>query len=188
MSELFVDSLARRINAMNQLWQLAVSDMTVEQVNHHERPGVLPIAFSLSHAIRGQDRTMSQYFMGQPPLWEREAWAERIGVTVDKAGSGVPVAEMEHLAFASLDAWRDYQTAVFDVTGRVLGTLDASALEEVVVSALPPGRSFLVLMYGAGQAVRKRDALEAWVYQHGLRHLGELEHARSLVGLGGLTG
>jgi hypothetical protein len=30
--------------------------------------------------------------------------------------------------------------------------------------------------------------LEVVVYHHSLRHLGELEHARALVGLGGVGG
>jgi poly(3-hydroxybutyrate) depolymerase len=35
--------------------------------------------------------------------------------------------------------------------------------------------------------IRRRNAVEAFVFQHGSRHLGELEHARALVGLGGLS-
>jgi hypothetical protein len=31
------------------------------------------------------------------------------------------------------------------------------------------------------------DAAECWLYQHGLRHMGEIELARGLVGLGGMT-
>ena len=31
------------------------------------------------------------------------------------------------------------------------------------------------------------DAIECWLYQHGLRHMGEIELARGLVGLGGMT-
>ena len=31
------------------------------------------------------------------------------------------------------------------------------------------------------------DAVECWIYQHGLRHMGEIEFARGLVGLGGMT-
>jgi hypothetical protein len=31
------------------------------------------------------------------------------------------------------------------------------------------------------------DALECWIYQHGLRHMGEIELARGLVRLGGMT-
>jgi hypothetical protein len=35
--------------------------------------------------------------------------------------------------------------------------------------------------------VRKLEVLECFVYQHGLRHMGEVEHGRALVGLGGMT-
>jgi hypothetical protein len=31
------------------------------------------------------------------------------------------------------------------------------------------------------------DAAECWIYQHGLRHMGEIELARGLVGLQGMT-
>ena len=31
------------------------------------------------------------------------------------------------------------------------------------------------------------DATECWIYQHGLRHMGEIELSRGLVGLGGMT-
>ena len=34
---------------------------------------------------------------------------------------------------------------------------------------------------------RKLDVLECFVYQHGLRHMGEIEHGRALVGLKGMT-
>ena len=38
MSDIFVASLKNRIRAMNTLWTRAVSDMTLDHVNHHERP------------------------------------------------------------------------------------------------------------------------------------------------------
>ena len=31
------------------------------------------------------------------------------------------------------------------------------------------------------------DCTECWIYQHGLRHMGEIELSRGLVGLGGMT-
>jgi len=40
---------------------------------------------------------------------------------------------------------------------------------------------------GAERGISRSDALECWIYQHGLRHMGEIEHARALVGLGGMT-
>jgi hypothetical protein len=52
---MWMESLRNRIRAMNSLWDRLVSDMTLEQVNHHERQGVLPIAFSLNHYMLGQN-------------------------------------------------------------------------------------------------------------------------------------
>jgi hypothetical protein len=31
------------------------------------------------------------------------------------------------------------------------------------------------------------DGVECWLYQHGLRHMGEIELARAFVGLQGMT-
>src|SRR5664280_3751087 len=44
-----LDSLQRRMRAMHSLYYDAVSTMELDQVNHFEREGVLPIAFSLFH-------------------------------------------------------------------------------------------------------------------------------------------
>src|SRR5438093_10656982 len=121
---MFVASLQNRIRAMNTLWQRAVSDMTLEQVNHHERAGVLPIAFSLSHSVRAQDQAISGPFLRERPLWESGEWAAaKVGVTVDRLGREETVDEMEQIRFTDLDVWRRYQTAVFERTGRVLETL-----------------------------------------------------------------
>ena len=48
-NELIIDSLQRRMKALHSLYDQALSTMTIEQVNHFEREGVLPIAFSLFH-------------------------------------------------------------------------------------------------------------------------------------------
>jgi hypothetical protein len=37
------------------------------------------------------------------------------------------------------------------------------------------------------QGITVLDGFECWLYQHGLRHMGEIELARGLVGLGGMT-
>ena len=43
------DSLLRRMRTMHGLYHQAVDTMDLEHVNHFEREGVLPIAFSLFH-------------------------------------------------------------------------------------------------------------------------------------------
>ena len=48
-TELILDSLQRRMRALHSLYADAVTTMDVDQVNHFERDGVVPIAFSLFH-------------------------------------------------------------------------------------------------------------------------------------------
>jgi hypothetical protein len=109
------DSLRRRMRAMHSLYADAVATMTLDHVNHFEREGVLPIAFSLFHYTNMQDVSFA-VISGEPVLWDT-------------------------------------------YSARVAG---------------PEGITVL-------------DALECWIYQHGLRHMGEIELARGLVGLGGMT-
>jgi hypothetical protein len=189
MSEMFVTSLRNRIRAMNALWERAVADMTLEHVNHHERDGVLPIAFSLSHYIRAQDQSVSRVFLGEPEAWHAGGWTAKVGVTVDRLGREESVEEMERIRFADFDAWRDYQALVVARTSGVLDGLTEERLAEAVLPQLPPNMQqiFCAIVIGPGAPLRRLDVLECFVYQHGLRHMGEIEHARALVGLRGMT-
>jgi hypothetical protein len=189
MSDVFLESLRNRVRAMNSLWERAAADMTLAQVNHQERAGVLPIAFSLNHFIRAQDQSISRPFLGEAPLWEQGGWAAKVGVNVDKFGLGETVEEMEALRFADLDAWRAYQTDVISRTSRVVAGVTEADLLQVLAPKLPPSLedSFCAAVIGREAPLRKLEVIECFIYQHGLRHMGEIEHARALVGLGGLT-
>jgi len=189
MSEMFVNSLRNRIRAMNALWERAVSDMTLGQVNHHERAGVLPIAFSLSHYIRAQDQSISGPFLRGPMLWDAGGWAAKIGVSVDRLGREESVEEMEQISFGDFEAWRTYQSAVIARTDGVLEAITEETLGEVLLPQLPPNMQqiFCAMVIGPNAPLRKLEVLECFVYQHGLRHMGEIEHERALVGLQGMT-
>jgi hypothetical protein len=78
------------------------------------------------------------------------------------------------------------------VFGRVhswLETLDPNELTRVVIARpFPPQIESTYSARVAGDAgITVLDAVECWIYQHGLRHMGEIELARGLVGLGGMT-
>ena len=188
-TEMFLQSLRNRIRALNTIWERAISDMTLDQVNHHEREGVLPVAFSFSHFMRAQDQSISGPFLRGPMLWETGGWAEKIGVTVDALGREETVEEMQAQRFADLDAWKAYQTAVIARTDSVLDTITPEMLSEVLIPQLPPNMQniFCGIVVGPGNPIRKLEVLECFIYQHGLRHMGEIEHGRALVGLGGMT-
>ncbi len=190
MSEsMFVDSLRNRIRAMNVLWERAASDLTLEQVNHHEREGVLPMAFSFSHYIKAQDQSVSRVFLREEQLWISAGWAKKVGVNIDALGREETVEEMQHLRFGDMDAWRAYQAEVTARTSNALESITAETLAEVLMPQLPPNMQniFCAIVIGPGAPLRRLEVLECFVYQHGLRHMGEIEHGRALVGLKGMT-
>jgi len=96
---------------------------------------------------------------------------------------------MERLRFSDLDAWRAYQTAVIERTNTVVDSVTEEVLAEVLLPQLPPNMQqiFCAMVIGPGAPLRKLEVLECFIYQHGLRHMGEIEHGRALVGLRGMT-
>jgi hypothetical protein len=187
MSAVALESLQRRIRAMHSLWDDAVSTMDLEQVNHVEREGVLPIAFSLFHLTQLEDGALL-LLGGLHPVYD-EQWGDRIGLGIRDHGKHRTVTEMTGQRIGDHQAFCEYQRAVFARTEAWVAQLDPAELGRVVVERPFPdliASTFSARVAGAA-GVTLLDGLECWVYQHGLRHLGEIEHARALVGLGGMT-
>ena len=188
-SEEWRGSLVRRIRAVHALWQQGVSDLTVDQVNHFERAGVLPIAFTLTHLVVGEDRNTARYLFGKLLLWDGLGWAKRVGLIGEPPQRGTPMADAERIRLGDVGAWRAYQTAVFARTERALAALPLDRFAQKAMDRPPADKlkgSFLALIVPEGE-IRVSDICEAYLFQHAVRHLGELEHARALVGLGGLS-
>lgn len=187
--ETALSSIRRRIRAMHSLWREAVGTQSLEQVNHFERDGVLPIAFSLNHCVRAEDQTVQQMFKSEAPIWIAGGWAEKIGVTIDAMGKEQSVSEMQGIRFADYGAFKDYMDQVFTSTDDWLGALEPERLNETLFGGAMPqvmAKTFSARVVGDGPYTLM-DGIECWIFQHGIRHLGEMEHARALVGLGGLT-
>ena len=182
-----LDSLRRRLRALHSLWEDAVATMDLAQVNHVERDAVLPIAFSLFHFVQIEDGSATM--LGAGPMIYDDAWAERIGLAIADHGKHRTVEEMVAQRIGDYDAYAAYQAAVFAKTEGWLAELDPATLHDVVVARpFPPNIASTFSARVAGDAgITRLDATECWIYQHGLRHLGEIEHARALVGLQGMT-
>lgn len=182
-----MNDLLARVRALHALWQRGVADLNVEQVNHVERAGVLPIAFTLVHFVRGQDANVIDVLGAKGLLWDEHA--PRFGHEGIIPARGSALADAERVRIKDMGAWRAYQSAVFARTEKLLAEATDELLDRVMFDGQRPASlegGFLGAYVSAGP-IRRRNAIEAWVFQHGSRHLGELEHARALVGLGGLT-
>lgn len=186
-TELILDSLCRRMRAMHSLWNDAVGTMDLDQVNHVEREPVLPIAFSLFHLVQIEDGSATMLGAG-PMVWD-ESWAERMGLVIADHGKDKTVDEMVHQRIGDYDAFKDFMSQVFEKTESWLADLDPRTLDEVVVERpFPPQIASTYSARVAGErGITRLDGTECWIYQHGLRHMGEIEHARALVGLQGMT-
>ena len=182
-----LDSLCRRMRAMHSLWEDAVATMSAEQVNHVDRPGVLPIAFSLFHFTDIEDGSASILGAGSTVI--NEDWHSRMQLAIADNGKARTVEEMCEQRIGDYDAFCDYQKRVFAKTEDWLAGLTDEQLDEVVVRRpFPPQIASTYSARVAGdQGIKRLDAIECWIYQHGLRHMGEVEHARALVGLQGMT-
>lgn len=172
---------------MHSLYDQAVASMGTEHVNHFERDGVLPIAFSLFHAVNMEDAALL-LITGAAPIWDQH-WQQRVGMAIDDHGKHRGVAEMTGQRIGDYPAFIEYQRAVFDRTELHLDALNPASLTRVVIARpFPPQIDSTFSARVAGQdGITVLDAYECWVYQHGLRHMGEIELARGLVGLGGMT-
>ena len=186
-SPLVLDSLQRRMKALESLYEQAVTTMDLDHVNHFEREGVLPIAFSLFHYLNMHDASFMM-LTGVAPIWNAE-WQQRVQMTIDDHGKHRTVDEMIHQRIGNYDAYIDYQRAVFARTHAHLAAIDAGELDRVVISQpFPPQIASTYSARVAGpQGITVLDGFECWIYQHGLRHMGEIELARGLVGLNGMT-
>ncbi len=185
--ELILDSLQRRMRALHSLYHDAIATMGPEHVNHFEREGVLPIAFCLFHIVNMIDASF-MLMTGTPPIWNDE-WAERVQMTINDHGKHRTVDEMVHQRIGDYDAFGDYLRAVFTRTEVWLDQLDPAELRRVVIPRpFPPQIASTFSARVAGpDGITLLDATECWIYQHGLRHMGEIELARGLVGLNGMT-
>jgi hypothetical protein len=185
--DLVLDSLQRRMRALHSLYDDAVATMDADQVNHFEREGVLPIAFSLFHIVNMMDASF-MLMTGVPPIWNDE-WEQRVRPAIADHGKHRTVEEMVHQRIGDYEEFQRYMRLVFERTEAWLATLEAAELDRVVIGRpFPPQVASTYSARVAGEkGITLLDATECWIYQHGLRHMGEIELARGLVGLGGMT-
>jgi hypothetical protein len=187
MDDITLDSLRRRMRALHSLYEDAVATMTIEHVNHRERDGVVPIAFSLFHIVNMIDASF-MLITGSAPIWD-DAVAARVRPAIPDHGKHRTVSEMCHQQIGDYDEFVTYMRAVFARTEAWLDELSPDDLTRVVITRpFPPQISSTFSARVAGDdGITVLDAIECWIYQHGLRHMGEIELSRGLVGLQGMT-
>jgi hypothetical protein len=186
-NELILDSLRRRFRALFSLYEDATATMTLEQVNHREKARVMPIAFSLFHYVNMIDASMMM-LTGEMFLCNDEI-LDAIAPEVRDHGKHKTVDEMDIQQIGNYEAFIDYMNQVFARIETWLSTLDPAELDKLIIPRpFGPQIANTFSARVAGEAgITVLDGVECWLYQHGLRHMGEIELARAFVGLEGMT-
>lgn len=167
--------LQRSMASMHNLLDKAVEDMTLEQLNFRPREGGLSPFFSLWHYVRTEDNIIQWVINRGPTVWMQGDYHEKLGLHRTSQGTGMSKEDAEALTLRDLDLWREYQPKVWEATARYLETMDPAEFDARRVTIKPlPEMSLWDGLYGI-------------CLSHGYRHIGEIEYARGVIGIGGLT-
>ena len=160
--------------------------MDLDQVNHVEREPVLPIAFSLFHLVQIEDGSATMLGAGADGLRRRRGpsgWASPSTTTASTARSTRWSTSASATTTPSASTWTRCSPRP---SAGSPGSTPPTLTEVVVARPFPPQIASTYSARVAGEAgITRLDGTECWIYQHGLRHMGEIEHARALVGLAG---
>jgi hypothetical protein len=147
----------------------------------------MPIAFSLFHYVNMQDASF-MILSGEPFICNEEI-LDAINPSIRDHGKHKTVEEMDVQQIGNYEAFIDYMNKVFARTEKWLAQLDPAELNRVLL--VRPFGPAIENTYSARVAgpdgLTVLDGIECWLYQHGLRHMGEIELARGFVGLEGMT-
>jgi hypothetical protein len=75
-----VDVLKTAIAASHEWYQGTVADLTPEQAGYLPEGVVHPISELVTHVLQTEDYVITQVLQGQPTLWERDGWGDRLSL------------------------------------------------------------------------------------------------------------
>lgn len=163
------------LREMHGLLDTATGDMRVEQLNFRPQEGGVSPFFSLWHYVRTEDNIVNFVIQGKNTVWLEGGYDERFGLPRTNQGTGMSEEEARGVTLEDLEGWRAYQQGVWEATEAYLASLSPEAFESQRVTIKPVGEMSLW------------QALWGMCLSHGYRHVGEIEYARGVIGLGGLT-
>ena len=159
---------------MHAMLDKAVAEMTLEQWNARPAGQGVSAFFSLWHYVRTEDNIVNFVAQRRNTVWLKDGWDERFGLHRTSQGTGMTAEQANAVTLNNTESWLRYQQAVWEATSEWVSGLTLEGLDaEIVIKPVPPMTIW--------------QALTGMLLHHGYRHVGEIEHARGLVGLGGLT-
>ena len=170
-----LEILKTSLVSMHSLLDKAVGDMSADDLNFRPQEGGVSPFFSLWHYVRTEDNIVNWVINQRPTVWLEGGYDEKLGLPRTSQGTGMTKEQADAVALKDVAVWSDYQQAVWKVTAEYLGAMDPAQFDSRRVTIKPlPEMSLWDGLYGV-------------CLSHGYRHIGEIEYARGIIGLGGLT-
>ena len=162
------------LNDMHAMLDRAVPEMTTDQWNARPAGEGVSAFFSLWHYVRTEDNIVNWVVHRRPTVWLNGEWDQHFGLHRTSQGTGMTREEADAVQLNDVEGWLSYQQGVWVLTREWVSSLGEDDLSnEITISPVPPMTVW--------------QALTGMLLYHGFRHVGEVEHARGLLGLGGLT-
>jgi hypothetical protein len=151
----------------------ALADLTPEQL--HAVPAGHPkantIAWGLWHYARTEDNIVRWVIQDRrPPIWAEAGYAQRLGLPPVAQGTGMSAEEAHALRITDVPLFQEYMRQVWAGTEQLF-TDATPALFDKTVTVKPLGDMTVI------------ECLGQVGLTHGMTHLGEIELARTLVGV-----
>ncbi|HEY7268703.1 MAG TPA: DinB family protein [Dehalococcoidia bacterium] len=170
-----LDVLRDGLRSMHGMLDKAVGDMTADNLNFRPAQGGVTPFFSLWHYVRTEDNIVNFVVQGAPTVWLDGGYDVKFGLHRTAQGTGMTDAQAQQVRIEDVGLWREYQAKVWQATDQFLNVLQPEDVDGKRVTIKPMGEMSL----WAG--------LNGMCLSHGYRHVGEIEYARGVIGLGGLT-
>jgi hypothetical protein len=152
--------------------------LTAEQL--HAVPASHPkantIAWGVWHVARTEDNVIRFVLQNRrPPVWTEGGYGDKLGLPPVAQGTGMSTGDAHALRLKDVALFRDYLQKVWASSDEFLATLDPATLD----------RSVMVKPLGELTVGR---VLAQVCVAHGFQHFGEMELARTLLGVPAFSG
>lgn len=147
----------------------AISDLSVEQLNHRLHSGANSIGFDAWHVFRTADNVVHFVCYRERPLWFKQGLDAAWGLPRNAQGTGMDPAEIHGFRFPEAALLAGYGRDVADaIVPRIEAMTDDFLAETTRV--VPHGE------------LTRLRALGTTILTHGHDHLGQIGLARTLLG------
>lgn len=173
-----VEFIHAELKRLHGMLDAAIADLTGEQL--HTVPARHPTANTLAwvfwHYARTEDNVVRFVLQNRrPTVWAEGKYAERLGLPPVAQGTGMTTAEAQALRLKDVPLFREYVQKVWASTDDFLAKIDPATLDTIIT----------VKPLGEMPGIR---ALGQTCLSHGMSHAGEIELARTLIGVGPVIG